>query len=187
MNLIVHKLEPSRLSHFFDLFDHRAFSDNPDWAGCYCVFNHFSGSDQEWLCRSASDNRAAAIDMIRNGTMSGYLAYDGSLPIGWCNAGARDSYKRFNGLVPHDEDKRICAVTCFVIAPEYRRVGVARALLEYAAMDLADQGYDIFEAYPSLSDGSCAAHYHGHPAMFEAAGFNRHMTLDNFVCMRKAL
>ncbi len=188
INLSIKRLEPKLLSHFFDLFEHRAFSDNPDWSGCYCVFNHFCGSDGEWISRTAADNRAMASDMISKGTMRGYLAYDGNLPIGWCNAGAKDSYGRLKRMVPNDDGSiKICAITCFVIAPEYRRKGVARALLDYAAIDLKAQGYTIFEAYPSHSDGSCAAHYHGYPAMFDAAGFTEYMMLDDFVCMRKLL
>ncbi len=188
MDLTVHALDPSRLPHFMDLFDYRAFSDNPDWAGCYCVFNYFGDSDDSWESRTAAENRATAADMISKGTMNGYLAYDGDQPIGWCNAGAKEAYKRFDGLFPSpDNSIRICAVTCFVITPEYRRMGVARALLDYAAIDLAAQGFDIFEAYPSLSAESCAAHYHGYPAMYKAAGFAEHMIQDNFACMRKQL
>ena len=90
--------------------------------------------------------------------------------------------------VGDDGDSRVYAVTCFVIDPTHRRQGIARALLRRAVSDAAAAGYDYFEAYPVEGGGSCAAHYHGHPEMYESEGFTVRMRLDTCrLCMRKPL
>jgi GNAT superfamily N-acetyltransferase len=188
MNLQIHALNSSRLDDYLDFFDNRAFCDNPDWAGCYCVFNHFSASDEEWMQRSAEANRADAIRMIQSGTLHGYLAYDGGSAVGWANVNDKSAFARFAKLeTPCDEGSRVCAVTCFVINPDYRRMGIARTLLEHACDDYAAKGSDILEAYPVLAENTCAAHYHGHPAMFIAAGFHLCKEYAGFGCMQKYL
>lgn len=188
MNLQIHALSPNRLEDYLDLFEHRAFCDNPAWAGCYCVFNHFAGSDEAWMQRTAEENRSDAIRMIQSGALCGYLAYDGDIPVGWCNVNGKAAFTRYAALnTPHNENIRVCAITCFVIAPDYRRRGIARALLNRACRDYAAKGYDIMEAYPVLTADTCAAHYHGHPAMFTAAGFHLCKEFDGFGCMQKSL
>lgn len=88
MNLQIKALSSSRLNDYLDFFDSRAFCDNSDWAGCYCVFTYFS-DDEEWMCRSGDMNHSGAIRMIEEGTLNGYIAYDGDTVVGWCNAGAK--------------------------------------------------------------------------------------------------
>lgn len=188
MDLQIYALCPSRLGDYLNFFDNRAFCDNPDWAGCYCVFNHYNKTDEEWMQRTGEDNRADAIRMIQGGALNGYLAYSGDTVVGWCNAGRKASFARFASLkTPSEDGSLVCAITCFVIDPDYRRRGIARALLSYACRDLAAKGFDIIEAYPVLNEDTCAAHYHGHPAMFTAAGFRLCKEFDGFGCMQKNL
>ncbi len=188
MNLHIHALCALRLEDFLRFFDDVAFSDNPEWAGCYCVYNHFSGTDDAWMQRNAADNREEAICMIEQGSLTGFLAYDGDAPIGWCNAGDKASYTRFSRLLTaEDQGIRICAATCFITAPAYRRMGIAQSLLRYACEALALKGYDMMEAYPTMANGSCAMHYHGHPSMLMTAGFSLYQSFDGCVCMQKLL
>ncbi len=188
MNLQIHALSPMLLESYLDFFDNRAFCDNPEWAWCYCVFNHFVRSDEEWMQRTAEDNRSDAIHMIQSGELCGYLAYDGNLPVGWANVNDKAAFARYARLdVPCHGGSRVCAITCFVIDPYYRRRGIARALLERACLDYTAKGYDIMEAYPVLTEEICAAHYHGHPAMFTSSGFHLCKEFDGFGCMQKNL
>jgi ribosomal protein S18 acetylase RimI-like enzyme len=138
--------------------------------------------------RNAEENRRDAIHMIQSGELRGYLAYDSCSPVGWANVNDKSGFARFSELkTPSVDGSRICAVTCFVINAEYRRRGIARALLERACQDYAAKGYDVIEAYPVLAENTCAAHYHGHPAMFTAAGFHLCKTFNGFGCMQKYL
>ena len=171
---------------YLDFFENRAFCDNPDWAGCYCVFNHFAGEGDEWMARTPAQNRAEAERMIREGQLKGYLALADGKTIGWCNVNDKHVYPHYSD-VGEDDGASVCAVTCFVIDPEHRRQGVAKALLQQACADYVVQGYDYMESYPAVGEGSCAAHYHGHPEMYESEGFVVHLRLEDRLCMRKPL
>lgn len=142
MNLQIHSLNLARVTDYLCFFDHRAFCDNPDWAGCYCVFNHFDRGEDEWMRRSAAENREEAIRLIHSGALNGYLAYAENTVVGWCNAGGKQSYARIASLeTPCKVASLVCAVTCFVIDRDYRRQGIARTLLDFACLDLASRGF----------------------------------------------
>lgn len=186
MKLEIFPVSADNVQHYLDFFDNRAFCDNPDWAGCYCLFNHFAGSNEAWMARAAALNRAEAERMICEGSLKGYLAYAEGKAAGWCNVNDKQAYPRF-AAIGEDGDAHVCAATCFVIDPAHRRQGVARALLQQACADYALRGYDYMESYPVIGDGTCAAHYHGHPAMYESEGFIAHLRLEGRLCMRKPL
>jgi len=171
---------------YADFFDNRAFCDNPAWAGCYCIFNQFENGEAEWMARTAEQNRAEALQMIGEGILKGYLAYADGQVVGWCNANDKRAYPHFS-KVGDDGEARVYAVTCFVIDPARRRQGIARALLRRAVSDAAAVDYDYFEAFPVEGEGSNAAHYHGHPALFESEGFTVLTRMGDRLCMRKPL
>ena len=128
MNLEIRLLSPETPDDYLAFFDDVAFTDNHDWAGCYCYFNMFRGTEQEWVARTGAQNRASVAEAVRTGGMQGYLAYaDGSV-VGWCNANDRTALPMYDSVeqlrVP--EGVRVCAISCFVIAPGFRRQGVAR-------------------------------------------------------------
>jgi GNAT superfamily N-acetyltransferase len=186
MNCVIVPVNADNVGEFLSFFDTRAFCDNPDWAGCYCVFNHFADGEAAWIARTAEQNRAEAETMIKDGCMQGYLASMDDHVVGWCNINDKRAYPHY-ASVGEDDGACVCAVTCFVIDPDYRRQGVARALLRRACADYAALGYDYIESYPAAGEGSCAAHYHGHPAMYESEGFYVHLRLEGRLCMRKPL
>ena len=186
MDYEIHPVSAENSQDYLDFFDNRAFCDNPDWAGCYCVFNQFAGSEADWMATTARQNRAAALRMIQDGSMKGYLAYADGKVVGWCNANDKRAYPHFS-QVGDDGDSRVYAVTCFVIDPSHRRQGIARALLRRAMGDAAAAGYDSFEAYPIEGEGSAATHYHGHPVMYESEGFAVRLRFEGRLCMSRSL
>ena len=186
MDIKIESVGAHNVQDFLDLFDKRAFSDNPNWAGCYCVFNHFAGDGEAWMARTAAQNRVEAERMIREGSLKGYLAYADGQAVGWCNVNDKHVYPHFS-QVGEDDGSRVAAVTCFVIDPANRRQGVARALLHRACADYATAGYDYIEGYPLAGEGTCASHYHGHPGLYESEGFAMHLRIEDRLCMRKAL
>ena len=68
MGIEVVSLEPGRLEDYLRFFDQVAFTDNPEWAGCYCLFYHVP--EGEWEARSAAQNREEAAGLIRAGALS---------------------------------------------------------------------------------------------------------------------
>ena len=69
-------LSPDRLDDYLRFFDHRAFTDNPRWSGCYCYFPLHDPSKTDWQARTSAQNRAAVVEAVQAGPPHGYLAYD---------------------------------------------------------------------------------------------------------------
>jgi GNAT superfamily N-acetyltransferase len=172
-DLEIRPLGPERLDEFLQFFDREGFRDNPFWASCYCMEAHFTGTPEEWNRRTAEQNRRNKSELIRSGQAHGYLAYAGSQPIGWCHAAPRLSLAGVMADTElHVEDaERVGSVYCFVIAPPYRRQGVAARLLDAACEGFRREGLTTAEAYPPRETRSDAGGYHGTLTMYLAAGF----------------
>jgi GNAT superfamily N-acetyltransferase len=80
-------------------------------------------------------------------------------------------------------------IVCFVIAPAWRRHGVATALLDAALVDLAARGVAIVDAFPFKSGDSVspADHYHGPASLFASRGFELIGGNDDVAVMRRRL
>ncbi len=189
MHLEVRPLAPRLLDDYLGYFDHIAFADNPDWAGCYCFFYLADHSARDWDSRSAAENRRAVGELISRGEMHGYLAYLDGAVAGWCHAGPK-TY--FPALVQDEElagpDMATTgSIVCFNIAPGRRRLGIASALLEAAERGLAGLGMTTAEAYPREGASTEAGHYHGPLQMYLRAGFVVHRRLTGCLVVRKHL
>jgi ribosomal protein S18 acetylase RimI-like enzyme len=177
------------LKDFLYFFDRVAFTDNPDWAGCYCYYYHIFCSDAEWDRRMAKDNRNATKKLLVSGEMRGFLAYVEGKTIGWCNANRKENYPRLvnNNEICSSGQDSIISVVCFVVAPGFRRRGVARKLLRAVCTDSAKGGYDYVEAYPRREALSEAHNYHGPLSLYEQEGFYIHKECDNLTIVRRKL
>jgi len=186
---VIRELIPELLDDYLKFFDYDAFADNPAWAGCYCMYFHFSGTDEEWEARTASENRAAISDLIRNGQAHGLLAYVGGKPVGWCKAAPRSALPKLNLYkdLQVDDADRVGSIVCFVIAKPYRGRGIARRLLDVACDVLARRGLAFAEAYPRKQAELEADNYPGPLKMYLAAGFTVFREVDKRVIVRKPL
>lgn len=184
---IVKDLTPELADDFLSFFDTVAFQDNPRWSSCYCMEEHVSPED--WNRRTAEVNRRDQEARIRNGDTRGVLAYVDGRPVGWCNAGpltAMVGLDRFPTFKTEDAE-RVGSIVCFVIAPQYRRHGIARLLLDAACDLLERQGFAVAEAYPTKRVGSDAVLYRGPLPLYLDAGFETHRDGPRSVAVRKAL
>lgn len=86
-----------------------------------------------------------------------------------------------------DDAERVGSIVCFVIAPQYRRHGIARLLPDAACDLLARQGFAVAEAYPTKRVGSDAVLYRGPLQLYFDAGFETHRDGPRSVAVRKAL
>jgi hypothetical protein len=66
----------------------------------------------------------------------------------------------------------VIGVSCFVIAPPFRRHGIASALLDRVIADASGRGATWIEAYPlNKPEQSDAGHFRGPRSMYDARGF----------------
>ena len=185
----VREMTPALLDDYLHFFDRDAFTDNPGWAGCYCLFYHYPGTQEEWNQRLASENRAGIRELIRAGKAHGYHAFVDGEPAGWCHAtprGELPQFERFEQFRVGDSE-RVGSIVCFVIAPPYRRHGIARRLLDAACDGFRRRGLAFAEAYPAKNPDSDARAYHGPLRMYLAAGFAPLRETEDYVIVRKPL
>lgn len=193
MDIEIRKLSLELLDDWLEFFDNPDFCDNDEWSGCYCTYYHWSkelASKKKWNCSKYDTpyNRECAIDFIKNGILQGYLAYYKQKVIGWCNANDKQAYNSVNFSLPVEEseaDKKVKAIVCFRIAPDFRGKGVASRLLERICTDAAKNGYEYVESYPFDNDGHNA--YHGPASMYEKQGFVPHKQMNGYSVFRKYL
>ncbi len=190
MDIDVRALTPDLLADYLAYFDHTAFTDNPEWAGCYCYFYLRDPQREDWNTRSGEQNRASVAALISAGAMQGYLAYVDGAVAGWCHAAPRSFFPIFaNDADLGDTDPGTTgAIVCFNVAPGRRRQGIASALLDAAVRGLTDRGMALAEAYPGKGGATTdAGHYHGPLEMYLRAGFAVVRELESCFVVRKSL
>jgi len=193
MNIEIRKLSADLLDDWLYFFDNTAFSDNDEWAGCYCMCYHWNKAlenQKKWNCSKsdASYNRKCAVTFIKKGIMQGYLAYYEGKVVGWCNANDKQVYDSVNICLPWDDSeksKKIKSIVCFCIDPASRGKGVASKLLEIICSDAADERYEYIEAYPF--DHAMNNAYHGPKSMYEKNGFTAYGNINGYTVLRKIL
>ncbi len=190
MNITVKPLSPALLEDYLIFFDNDAFADNPHWAACYCRCHHFDHKKCDFDSTKAEENRTAVIDLIKNGTLRGYLAYDGDKPIGWVNANHRNNFT----AIPYekiDNTENIGSLMCFIISKDYRRKGIAKMLLNAACDGFKRQGLNFAEGYPVLDVEGDDKNYHGPLSFYLSTGFIEHYKEKrddvNIIIVRKKL
>ncbi len=192
--IMIKKLTPELNADYLDFFDHRAFTDDNPNGPCYCTSpNQDAESIKRMVSEFASFGvkdtlRKYAVEMLNHNKIQGYLAYDGELSVGWCNAADIETYA---GFVPEFARENTCgktiAIVCFEIAPEYRRMGIASAFIDRVCSDAKTNGYAAVEGYLKLSDQRNDFDYQGPLALYQKAGFAEAVKENGQVIMRKVL
>lgn len=170
----VRRLTSNELEDFLNFMGGPAFATNPQWAGCYCQFYLDAQDAQTPSEGKAEINRQKACDRILDGTMHGYLAFEGDDVIGWLAANKGNNFKM---LPPTLEST--ARMLCFVIDEKHQGQGVATALLNFAVEDLGRQGFEVIEAAPLASDAFEPWAYRGKLSTFIKAGFELGPMIDD--------
>lgn len=193
MHIIINKLSLDMTLAYLDFFDNRAFSDQNPNGPCYCTSPSMDATTERQMVSEFGDNakgviRKYAVQLLADQKIHGYLAFDDDKAIAWCNAGNMDNYVRW---IPDFARQNACgktmSVVCFAIAPEYRGLGVATALLERVLSDARADGYAAVEGYAKLQNKRADYDYNGPIRLYEKAGFVEVATVDDNVVMRKDL
>lgn len=170
--VVVHPVTAERIDDWLRLFDRDGFAGNPDWASCYCLEPHVPATP-EMPERPWRRTRETMIQRLRDGSTFGYLAYVDRRPAGWVNASLKSDYGLYRLVDPKGPEPRsVIGVSCFVIAPPFRRHGIAAALLDRVIADAPARGAAWIEAFPhNQPEPSDAAHFRGPRSMYDARGF----------------
>jgi GNAT superfamily N-acetyltransferase len=168
----INRVTDDRIGDWLRLFDHDGFADNPDWASCYCLEPHLPATREEPE-RAWRQTRAAVCERLRAGTTVGYLAYVDDRPAGWVNASSRADYGLYGPIEPGGpEPSSVVGVACFVVAPPFRRHGIASGLLDHVIKDARPRGASWVEGYPrNQPEGNDASRFRGPRSMYDARGF----------------
>ena len=202
MDVEIRPLSAELIDDYFDFFNNRAFTDNPPWGGCYCIgWQMTREENEEQVVKRAQELGGGAAGMmaalretvvrqITSGALRGYLAYADGMSIGWCNVNDRAALPDVSATgfeLPAPASGREKVVLCFEIAPGYRGMGVASALLERAASDAAREGYEVIEAFPRALAERDKWDYTGPLRLYEKAGFVQAGRRGDTLIMRRQL
>ncbi|HCX61074.1 GNAT family N-acetyltransferase [Sedimentibacter sp.] len=180
MGYEIKALCPELAETFTDYMENLDFGHEPEWATCFCRFYHTDCSQEKWKNRTGDENRFEVIKEIKSGNMKGYLAFDGTKCIGWCNANNVQQFIRLEDDLKHIvKGQKVGCVICFVIHPEYRNQGVARQLLRKAVDDFRIQKFDAVLAIPTERKGSRERLYRGTLNMYKELAFEEIEKDDN--------
>ena len=125
-----------------------------------------------WGERTAEQNRALRASLIEQGEYDGYILYVDETPAGWVQVGARDRLLKLVTQFGLEPDPGTWAITCFLILPDWRGHGLARALLAGVLDDLPKRGATRVEAFPKRGvDLDALDLWNGPESMYLLAGF----------------
>ena len=192
--IVIKKLSSELNKDYLDFFDNRAFTDNNPNGPCYCTSPNQDEESIKQMVSEFQENgiketvRKYAVKMLDAGEISGYLAFDASISVGWCNAADIDSYSGFVPDIARDNKcGKTVSIVCFEIAPEYRGKGLATAFIERVCADAKENGYVAVEGYAKLSETRDEYDFTGPIHLYEKTGFVRVMECNGQVVMRKVL
>lgn len=190
--ITVEPVTEARIDDWLAFFDHEAFVGKPEWAACYCLEPHVTepaALDDREEAPHWRANRDAMVARLRRGEAQGYLAYVDGHAAGWVNASKRSDYALYReGPAADPADADVIGVSCFVIAPPYRRHGVAAALLDRVLDDAAASGAAWVEAYPfNETRSDDAGNFRGMRSMYDERGFRPITTGPRHTVVRRAI
>lgn len=183
IELDLKRISVDSLHDFLDYFDHRAFLNDEDWAGCYCQAYLNDPSDNDEAAWAPGEPRKRACDRISSGAMDGYLAYHQGRVVGWCSAGSSLLYP----AVPEANEK-LALIVCLNIDPDMRKQGLAGQIMDLVIKDLSERDFEAVEATPHKDGAANEKSFRGTLGMYQARGFEPvHELGEYYVLMRKYL
>ena len=173
LDLSVHPLDLSRWNDLERVFLSTGCSQA---RGCWCMYYRESGKVAVPPGTGPSEFRRQRLrELAASGTPPGLLGYIGNEPVGWVSLGPRSAFLKLarSPVLKPVDDIPVWSLVCFVVAGQWRRRGVAEALLGSAVRYAREQGADILEAYPvdKPEPGRDDSLWFGSKSMYDRAGF----------------
>ncbi len=168
MTIAVRRLDAGSRSDFW-----RLHCDAGGHGWCCCVA-WWTPTWDGWSERSAAENKALREELFDRGEYDGYLLYQDEAPVAWCQVGRRDRLDKLREQYGLPEDPETWALSCFVVAPAHRGMGLGHHLLVAVLADLRAAGVRRIEAYPARgADLPADDVWTGPEALFVRQGFRQ--------------
>jgi GNAT superfamily N-acetyltransferase len=165
--LTVRALAPELWPALEDLFGLAGASN-----GCWCMYWRIGPAYRKG---PRERNKATLRRLTKRGPPPGLLAFDGDLPVGWCQLTPRTSLPwldeaRHTGRV---DDLPVWSLSCFYVRRSHRRRGVTSVLIDAALRAAKEGGAVALEAYPvdAAAPKATSNLFTGTASTFRRAGF----------------
>ena len=141
MKLVVRPLTPELWPALEDLFGQSGACN-----GCWCMYWRIGAAYR----RQQDENKGAFRKIVERGPPPGLLAFDGDLPVGWCQLTPRDALPWLDRMwwFQRVDDVPVWSISCFFVRRAYRRQGVMSQLIAAALKTAKRAKAPALEAYP---------------------------------------
>jgi GNAT superfamily N-acetyltransferase len=165
MKLTIHSLTPDRWPALEELFGNLGACN-----GCWCMYWRIGAAYRK---RDRKVNKAAFRQIVEHGPAPGLIAFDGEVPVGWCQLTPRNALPWLDRAwrLRRVDDVPVWSVSCFYVRKAYRRRGITSALIAGALKIAKKAGASAVEAYPLDGDLTSSASWTGYASTFARAGF----------------
>ena len=165
MKLTIRPLSPDLWPALEDLFGPLGACN-----GCWCMYCRIGA---EYKKRPRESNKADFRAIVRRGPPPGLLAFDGDLPVGWCQVTPRDAVPWLDQTwrLKRVDDLPVWSLSCLYIRIGYRRRGVSVALIKEAMRMAKRAKAPALEAYPFDAAVSPSSTSTGFASTFARLGF----------------
>ena len=165
MHLTIRPLTPDLWPALEDLF-----GKNGACSGCWCMYWRIGAAYRK---RPRDKNKAAFREVVKRGPPPGLIAFDGDLPVGWCQLTPRDALPWLDRgwRLKRVDAVPVWSLSCFYVRIGYRRKGVMAAMIDAALKAAKHAKAPTLEAYPLDADKTPSASSTGYTTTFARAGF----------------
>jgi GNAT superfamily N-acetyltransferase len=165
MKLTVRPLTSDRWPALEDLFGSNGACNH-----CWCMYWRIGAAYRK---RSRAENKAAFRVVVERGSPPGLLAYDGEVPVGWCQLTPRADLPWIERIwrLRRVDDVAVWSLSCLYVRKGCRRRGVTSALIAAALTAAKRAKAPALEAYPFDAAVSPSATGTGYASTFARVGF----------------
>ena len=164
MPIEVKRMTPELTPDFFALHSSEPFG----W--CYCVAWEIPTWDN-WGNRTADKNKMLRQMLFDRKHLEGYLLFLDQKPIGWCQCGPRDRWVKLVKQYSLEPDPEMYALTCFCLAPHYRKLGLTHLFISQILADLRSRQVKRVQTFPRQGEHPDEDVWTGPEKVFVKAGF----------------
>jgi GNAT superfamily N-acetyltransferase len=142
MKLRIRQLTPDLWPVLEDLFGERGACN-----GCWCMYWRIGAAYRK---QTPEKNKQAFREIVKHGPPPGLIAFDGDLPVGWCQLTPRDALPHLDRVwrLRRIDRVPVWSISCLYVRKGYRRRGITFALITAAIKAAKAAGAPALEAYP---------------------------------------